>query len=70
MNGSPEVEIARLEMRADNTDTDIAELKVAIKEVRDEVGALRRFQAWLMGGMALAGGLITQFGSAILERLK
>jgi hypothetical protein len=69
--GSPEVEIARLELRVDNADKDIAELKADLKEDREharadrekdraEVSELRRALAWLMGAAVIVGAILSQ----------
>lgn len=69
--GSPEVEIAKLELRADNADREIAALKVQREKDqdqydkdrekdRDEVSTLRRSLAWIMGAAAVIGAILSQ----------
>lgn len=70
MTGSPEVDIARLEVRADNADDDIAELKGKANKHDDEIGALRRFVAWLMGAAAVSGAILSQVGEALIGKIK
>ncbi|MFN3858097.1 MAG: hypothetical protein ACK4RV_10125 [Caulobacter sp.] len=59
MNGGPEIHIARLEVRADNADADIAELKADAKAMRDEIGALRRLIATVGGAAGVLSSLMT-----------
>lgn len=68
--GSPEVEIARLEMRANNADNDIAELKAEIAKLRDEMGVVRRSIAWIMGAAAIVGAILSQLGGLVADKLK
>lgn len=68
--GSPEVEIARLEMRAETAEKDIAELKARIEKNEEATEALRRFQAWLLGGIGLLGAILSQVGTLIADKLK
>lgn len=64
------IRIARLEVRADTMQQDIAELRAECVTHREQIGGLRRFQAWLLGGAAVLGALISQFSQLIAERLK
>ncbi len=64
------IRIARLEVRSDTQDKDIAELTAELVKLREEVQALRRFQAWLLGAAAVVGAMISQFSSVVAEKLK
>ena len=62
--------IARLEVRADTMEKDISDLTAECVKHREEIGGLRRFQAWLLGGAAVLGALISQFSQLLAERLR
>lgn len=79
--GTPEVEIARLEQRADTTDREIAELKTdrdrdnnehknEIGKLRDELGIVRRSLAWIMGATAIVGAILSQLAGVMADKLK
>jgi len=40
-----------------------------VKEIEDEVGALRRFQAWLMAGIMIIGFVAGRALNPIIDRL-
>jgi len=67
---SEETMIARLDERVGRIEKDVVALGGQIEKIKDEVSALRRFQAWLLGGAAAIGAVISHFGSAITDKLK
>jgi hypothetical protein len=70
MSGSPEADIARLEERANSAKEDIMEIKAVVSQHATEIGALRRFVAWLMGAAAVSGAILSQVGEVLIGKIK
>ena len=70
MTETPGEKIAKLEERVADLRADYAELRMDVRKNSEDIGALRRFQAWLLGGAAVVGAVLSHFASALVERLK
>ena len=62
--------LTRLEERVADLRSDFKDLRVDVRKNAEDIGALRRFQAWLLGGAAVVGAVLSHFASALVEKLK
>lgn len=62
--------LADLKARVADLEDRAREDRACIRVIESDVGALRRFVAWLMGGAAVVGFLISKGFDTLMDKLK